>query len=189
MWGKGLRMWFELFAGIAVFQMTDKGADNKDGWINIKEYEDRFKREELNFGGKQYNPSDKKQRNDLLNAIINNASLLCTVKLLERRRNIIPPSLDYRVTKLGRRVDTWGYGDRPKIRKKLLFFFIEVVFRLKRYRKWITIAASCWTILNALKFFGAMFEGLRNDVFAVVSAIAIGVAFWWGQFFSSGGSE
>jgi hypothetical protein len=103
-----LRNWFELFAGMTVYRPKD-GTHVSDGWLNTKDVERRFSSENLRFGGRRYDASDTEQQNQLLDAIIHNAGLLCTLRLLERRHQLRPPSLDYRVTPLGRRIDAWGY--------------------------------------------------------------------------------
>jgi hypothetical protein len=175
MWGDSLRAWFELFAGVTVHRVTSPGPDNDDGWINASVFEDRFTREGLLFGGRPYDPSDSKQKNALLDAIIANASALCHVGLLERRRNISPPSLDYRVTKLGRRLDSFGYGGSPGLRKRLVFLCIAAYFRLRKYWKLVAIGAGGWALLNALKFYSVAFEWANGNVFALVSAIVTAV--------------
>jgi hypothetical protein len=191
MWGKNLCNWFELFAGIVVYKMTDNGPDNNEGWINITEFEKCFTRGQLTFAGNPYDPSDAKQRSALLDAIIAKAGLLCTVKLLERRRNIVPPSLDYRVTTFGRKVDSWGYGSHPGLRKKTFFFAIELFFRLKKHQKLVTFGTAGWAMLNAYKFYATTFEWLSNDLFAVVSACGIILLIWVVHFvkLAFGGTE
>lgn len=183
MWGDGLRQWFELFAGIAVYLMTEHGPDDNSGWINVTEFEKRFASERLRFAGKQYDAADEAQRNALLEAILRNASTLCSIKLLERRRRISPPSLDYRVSKLGRKVDGWGYGERPGVRKRAVFFAIEAFFRLKKHRKFVVFGAAGWAVLNAFKFYSAALEWLRSDLFAVISALVVAVLLWVGFLF------
>jgi len=185
MWGDNLRIWFELFSGIVVYRITNDGPDNNEGWININEFEKRFIRESLIFADKPYDPSNKKQRNALIDAIIHNASLLCEVKLLERPRNITPPSLDYRVTKLGRKIDAFGYGISPGFRKKTVFFIIYLYFWVKKYWKFVTIGTLGWTFINSFKFYTAMFGWLRNDLFAIISAIGIGFLVWFSYFLKS----
>jgi hypothetical protein len=175
MWGDSLRVWFELFAGVTVHRVTPTGPDNDDGWTNVSVFEDRFIRERLLFRGRPYDPSNGRQRNALLDAIIASASALCHVRLLERRRNISPPSLDYRVTNLGRRLDSFGYGRSPGLRKRLVFLCIAAYFRLRKYWKLVAIGAGGWAFLNALKFYSAAFEWVNGNVFALVSAIVTAV--------------
>ncbi len=175
MWGESLRVWFELFAGVTVHRVTPTGSDNDGGWINASLFEDRFARERLLFEGRPYDPSDSRQKNALLDAIIPNASALCHVGLLERRRNISPPSLDYRVTRFGRRLDSFGYAGSSGLRKRLVFLCIAVYFRLRKYWKLVAIGAGGWTLLNALKFYSAAFDWVNGNVFASVSAIVTAV--------------
>jgi hypothetical protein len=188
MLGESLRNWFELFSGIAVYHINDKGSDDNEGWININEFEKRFIRERLVFAGKPYDPSDNKQRNQLLNAIIYYASLLCEVKLLERQHKINPTSLEYRVTKLGRKIDKLGYGTNPGLRKRLIFAAIYRFFWIKKYWKIVSFGALGWAIINAYKFYSAAFNWISNDLFAVISALGIALLLWarhkigfWGQ--------
>jgi hypothetical protein len=173
MWGDNLRLWFDLFAGMVVYRGGQQQSPEEASWLNVKDIEGRFKRENLTFHGSKYNPSNLAQRNALLDAIISNASALCYVKLLERRRQIYPPSLDYRVSKLGRIVDRWRHRTTPGIRKRIFFFAVELFFRLKRYWKVIAIGATGWTILNAVKFYSAAWAWVSNDIFAAISAAVV----------------
>ena len=174
MLGNGLRQWFELFAGMVVYRGGEPTSGENVGWLEVDDIERRFKSENLAFGGKKYDSSDPKQKNALLEAILNNAAALCDVKLLERRRLLHPPSLAFRVTKFGRRVDNWGYGDKPGLRKRALFFLVELFFRAKRFWKLIAIFAAGWTLLNAGRFIGASWGWLSNDAFGFVSALVLG---------------
>ena len=183
MWGEGLRWWHEFFAGIAVFRVTADGNDDNEGWINASTCEDRFRRESILLDGRRYDPNDPKQRNQLLDAIISNAGILCHLKLLERRRQMTPPSLDYRVTKLGRKIDAWGYGEHTELRKKLLFFAFEAYLRGKKHWKVITVGAAGWGVVNAFKFYTTALDWIRNDLFSTVSALAMAGAFWVAHVF------
>lgn len=178
MWGNNLRLWFELFAGIVIYRPSTEGGHASDGWINPNDIEARFLKENLLFQGRLYAGTDGDQRNELLNAILNNAGALCAVKLLERRRQISPPSLDYRVTPIGRRVDNWGYGDKPGLRKRVLFFCIEASLRLRRHWRLVVIGTTGWSVLNAIKFYAAAMQWIRDDLFAVVSATFMLVLLW-----------
>jgi hypothetical protein len=181
MWGDGRRVWFELFAGMVVYRGGEPTTGENVGWLNVNDIEGRFRREQLTFQGRKYEPTDKQQKNALLEAIISQASALCYVRLLERRRQMDPPSLDYRVTRLGRRIDNWGYGDGAGFRKRAVFFLIEAFFRLKSYWKVIAIGAAGWALLNAFKFYGAVWSWAANDAFATVSAIVVAVVVWLGH--------
>lgn len=189
MWGDNYRKWFDLFAGIVVYRATEDAPGNDEGWVNVNEYEKMFSSDRLTFNGRPYTPSDTKQRNKLLEAILNNAGALCAVKLLERRRRIAPPSLDYRVTKFGRRVDAWGYGDKPGIRKRLFFFGVEAFFRLKKHWRLVTIGAACWGVINAIRFYGAALEWIRGDVFVAITALGVAVLIWLGALLGKGSSH
>lgn len=175
MWGDNLRLWFELFAGMAVHH---GGSALSDGWLSFNDIEGRFRRENITFNGSKYDPSDPAQQNALLEAFIRNAGALCFVRLLERRRKIVPPSLDYRVTTFGRVVNRWGYGTRPGFRKRLVFFVIEVFFRLLKFKKLVALGAAGWVMLNAVKFYGVAWDWLSQDVFATVSAVIVGLVIW-----------
>ena len=174
-------MWFELFAGMVVYRGGEPTTGENVGWLNVNDIEGRFKSEKLTYQGKKYDPGDAQQKNALLEAIIKQAGALCYVKLLKRRRQLHPPSLDYRVTPLGRRIDRWGYGDRPGIRKRAVFFLIEAFFRFKRYWKLVAIGAVGWSILNAAKFFGAAWSWISNDAFAAASAAVVAIIIWLGH--------
>ena len=178
MWGDNFRHWFELFAGMVVYRPGGTGEHVSDGWLNVDDIENRFWREKLLIQGRPYDANDQSQRNQLFGAILNNAAALCAAKLLERRRQIMPPSLDYRVTAVGRRIDNWGYGDKPGLRKRVLFFVIEAAFRLRRYWKFVAIGAAGWAALNAFKFYFAALQWLSNDLFALLSAACVTALLW-----------
>ena len=97
---------------------------------------------------------------------------------------MIPPSLDYRVTQIGRKVDSWGYGDQVKLRTRLTFFLIEVFFRAKKYRKVVILGAAGWAILNAYRFYVAAFDWLGGSAFALASAALIVFVLWLGHLLS-----
>jgi len=125
--GDDLRAWFELFDGMVVYRPRPGGGHVSDGWLNWSDIEGRFKSEKLTFAGKPYDPDDQVQRNALLESLINYAGTFVFLRLLKRRRLINPPSLDYKITPLGRRVGNWGYGSRPGFKKRT-FFFAAAVF-------------------------------------------------------------
>lgn len=181
MWGDGLRLWFQLLAGMVVYRGGEPTTGENTGWLNVNDIEGRFRSENLTFHGRKYDPTDKQQKNALLEAIINQAGALCYVRLLERRRQLLPPSLDYRVTRLGRRIDSWGYGDKAGFRKRAVFFAIEAFFRLKRYWKVVAIGAAGWALLNAFKFYGVVWSWAANDAFALVSALVVATFVWLGH--------
>jgi len=185
MWGNSLRYWFELFAGMAIFRPDAKGVHVNEGWINPNDIEARFLTERLLVQGRTYDGTDIHQRNQLFEDILRNAGVLCTARLLERRRQITPPSLDYRVTRFGRKIDNWGYGDKPGLRKRVVFFALETWFRLRPYWKLIAIGATGWGIINAFKFYSAAWQSIHNGFFALISAIFFSAALWLlNKFFS-----
>src|SRR5713226_6703952 len=118
MLGDDLCVWFEMFDGIVIYRPQPQGGHARDGWINWTDIENPFKNQKLTFMGQPYNPANEAQRNQLLDAIVSYAGIFVLFKLLERRRQISPPSLDYRLTALGRRVGNWGYGPKPGLKKK-----------------------------------------------------------------------
>jgi|SRR6185312_1146283 len=177
MWGDRLRYWFELFAGMAIYKSNATGGHVNDGWINPDDIESRFRVERLLVQGRAYDGADNNQRNQLFEAILNNAGALCTARLLERRRQITPPSLDYRVTPFGRKIDKWGYGDKPGLRKRAAFFALEAWFRLRRY-KLVAIGSAGWAAINAFKFYSAAWQWIHNDFFALISAVVIAALLW-----------
>ena len=180
MLGDDLRAWFELFNGIAIYRPAPRGGHVADGWLNWSDIENRFKSENLRFEGKPYDPSDQEKKERLLNAIINYAGALVACKLLERRRQIAPPSLDYRLTSFGQRVGNWGYGSKPGFKKRSLFFVLALGFRAYRFRKVITVGAVGWGVLNAFKFYAAAASWAEGLPFAAWSGAAVGVliAIW-----------
>jgi len=181
MFGDDLRVWFELFDGIVVYRPRPEG-HVADGWINPSDIEGRFKTEKLLFGGQPYDPTNSEQRDKLLDAIVSYAGAFVTCKLLERRRSMSPPSLDYRLTPFGRRVGNWGYGPRSGFRKRSLFFLLALGFRAYKFRKIITLGAVGWGILNAIKFYATVASWVEGLPFAAWSAagVAAAVALWIG---------
>jgi hypothetical protein len=171
MWGTNLRNWFEIFAGMTVSRVGDPSTEQ--GWLNWSDVERSFLLGGKTFNGQKYDPNNKAQRNDLLDGLIKYAGVLCEVKLLERRRQIDPPSLDYRVTRLGRRIDGWGYGPKPGFRKAAVFFAIEAFYRLKRFKGIIAVGAFGWAALNAARFYGYAAEWIDGTAFPVLSAFTI----------------
>lgn len=173
MLGDDLRTWFELFDGIVIYRPAPGGGHVADGWLNWSDIENRFKSERLRFAGRPYDPSDQEQHEKLLDAIINYAGALVTCKLLERRRKISPPSLDYRLTSFGRRVGNWGYGSTPGFKKRSLFFILALGFRVYRFRTVITVGAVGWGILNAFKFYAAAASWAEGMPFAAWSGAVV----------------
>jgi hypothetical protein len=148
----------------------------EQGWLNWSDVERSFLLGNKTIDGQRYDPNNKTQRNNFLDGLINHASVLCEMKLLERRRQIDPPSLDYRVTRLGRRVDGWGYGPKPGLRKSAVFFSIEVIYWVKRFKGIIAVGAFGWAALNAARFYGVAAQWIGGTAFPVLSALAIAAA-------------
>lgn len=180
MLGDDLRAWFELFNGIVIYRPVPGGGHMADGWLNWSDIENRFKSEQLRLEGKSYDPTSQEQHERLLNALINYAGALVTCRLLERRRQISPPTLGYRLTSFGRRVGNWGYGSKPGFKKRSLFFILALGFRAYRFRRIITIGAIGWGVLNAVKFFAAAASWAGGLPFAAWSGVMVGVlvAIW-----------
>ena len=180
MLGSHLRDWFELFDGFTVHRPKPGGGHESDGWLHWSDIEGRFKSGKLNFVGKQYDPTDNAQRELLLNAIVTHAGLFVTLRLLEKRRQINPISLDYRLTPFGRRVGNWGSGDKPGFNKSALFLLAAVALRAYRYKRVIAIGAAGWAVLNAVKFYGTAVSWASGLPFAAWSAAGVGavVAIW-----------
>ncbi len=175
MLGDDLRLWFELFHGIVVYRPLPGGGHSSDGWLNWSDIENRFKRENLTFEGKKYDPQNAEQQNQLLNALVKYASAFVTLRLLERRRQLVPPSLDYRVTSFGRRVGNWGYGTKPGFKKRAFFFIGAAFFRAYKFRWMIAIGAIGWGVLNAIRFYTTALDWVSHLPFASWSAALIAV--------------
>ncbi len=173
MLGDGLRNWFEIFTGIVVYRVEKSGPTNNDGWINVIEFEKRILRNKICFQGKIYDETDLKQKNALVDSLITYARVFCKFGLLECRRNMFPASLDYRVTKLGRRVDSWGYADKPGFRKRSLFFLVDLYYVVKKKWKIYTVLTLLWGVISSLKSYYAAFNWIRNDLFSFISAIFV----------------
>ena len=180
MLGDDLRAWFELFDGILIYRPQPDGGHPADGWINWSEIENRFKSQKLLFSGRPYDPTNQEQRGKLLDAIVNYAGVFVTCKLLERRRQLSPPSLDYRLTSFGRRVGNWGYGANAGFRKRSFFFVLALGLRAYRIRTVITVGAVGWGILNGVKFYATAVSWAEGLPCATWSAalVAAAVAIW-----------
>ena len=180
MLGNGLLAWFQLFHGVVIYRPASSGGHTADGWLNWSDIEQRFIREKLTFGGKPYDAQIDSQRDQLLDAIVDHANALVFCKLLEKRRQTHPPSLDYRVTPFGRCVGNWQSSTGPDFRQKLFFFCAALVFKALRLKKVIAIGALGWTAINAFRFYSQAASWLEHLSFAGVSAaiVAFMVAMW-----------
>lgn len=175
MLGDDLRNWFELFDGLLIYRPQPSGGHASDGWINWSDIEKRFTSQKLRFAGEPYDPKNEPQRNELLDAIVSYAGVFVRSKLLERRRQISPPSLDYRLTPLGRRIGNWGYGASPGFKKRAFFLLLALGLKAYKLRKVIVVGALGWAALNAVKFYTVATVWVGNMPFAAWSAAAIAV--------------
>ena len=182
MLGTDLRNWFELFDGLAVYRPTAAGGHAFDGWLNCTDIEDQFTSSKVTFAGARYEPTDQTQREKFLNVLIGYASTFVFLRLMERRRQMIPPSLDYKLTPLGRRVGNWGYGPRPGFKKQTFFFVAAVFLRTYKYKWLIAAGAAGWAVLNAFKFYAAAMSWAVALPFAAWSAVAVGALVALGVF-------
>jgi hypothetical protein len=191
MLGDDLRNWFELFDGLVVYRPQPSGGHVSDGWINWSDIENRFTSQKLRFAGAPYDPKNEPQRNRLLDAIVSYGSGFVWCKLLERRRQVSPPSLDYRLTPLGRRVSNWGYGPSPGFKKRTFFLLLALGLKAYKLRKVVAIGALGWAALNAVKFYTVATVWVGSLPFAAWSAAAIAaiVAGWLVIKAKVGGSE
>ena len=173
MLGDNLRIWFEMFEGIVVYVSPENGDHTSDGWINWTAIEHRFKNQKINFIGQPYTGGNSAQRNNLLDAIVCYSNIFVRYKLLEKRRQVLPVSLDYRLTSLGILVGKWGYGCNPGFRKQAFFFLFDLTLKFSRIRKVIALGAFGWAVLNAVKFYSVSLTWIHGPVFAIVSATLI----------------
>lgn len=161
--GDNLRHWFEIFAGATVHRGGVPTTPAELGWLNVKDVESCFRIDEhLNFDGRKYNPSDRRQKEALFDAIINNARALCFVRLLERRRRMSPPSLDYRVTAFGRWIDGWGYGSEPGFRKRAFFFTLDPFFWTVRHWKLVGIVSAVASFFGTMEFYSKAWKSMSQ---------------------------
>jgi len=163
--------WFNVFSGIVVYKVKPDGVSDNDMWININEYVKIFERDNLRLNGIPYEKETGREE-EVINAIIANAGILCDLGLLERNRGISPPRLDYRVTKKGRNFDQLRGKRFGEFRRKF-FFFRHVVFqRLKKYKRVITVAAFLMAALNAVKFYSLALTWI-SDGWVLITSVVI----------------
>ena len=180
MLGSDLRAWFELFDGMVVYRPKPGGGHESDGWLNWSDIESRFKSNRVLFGGKPYDPTDHVQREKIVDAIVGYANTFVLLRLLEKRRTLNPPSLDYQLTPFGRKVGNWGYGDKPGLKKTAVFLLAALGLRLYKYKGVIALGAAGWAALNAFKFYSAAMSWVGGLPFAIWSAAfaAVVIAIW-----------
>ena len=180
MLGSDLRAWFELFDGMVVYRPKPGGGHESDGWLNWSDIESRFKSNRVLFGGKPYDPTDHVQREKIVGAIVGYANTFVLLRLLEKRRTLNPPSLDYQLTPFGRKVGNWGYGDKPGLKKTAVFLLAALGLRLYKYKGVIALGAAGWAAFNAFKFYSAAMSWVGGLPFAIWSAAfaAVVIAIW-----------
>ena len=175
MLGESMVLWFDVFSGIVVYKVEAKGVTDNDGWINVDEYIKIFERRKLRLNGIPYERESGREE-ELINAIIRNAGVLCNLGLLERNRGINPARLEYRVTKKGRKFDQLRGAKFGEFRRKFFFFRQAVFQRLKKYKVVITVAASLMAVVNAAKFTSLALNWISDAwVFITSSVILVGV--------------
>ena len=145
-------------------------SDNEK-WININEYIKIFERNKLRLNGKPYEKGMEREE-ELTNAIITNAGILCELGLLERNRGIKPPRLEYRVTKNGRKFDQLRGSKLGEFRRKLFLFSRALIQRVKKYKGIVTIAAFLMAIINAVRFYSLALNWASETWVYITSFVA-----------------
>jgi hypothetical protein len=172
MLGESMIPWFDIFSGIIVYKIKDDGVSDNDKWINIDEYIKIFERGKLRLNGKPYEKGMGREE-ELTNAIITNAGILCELGLLERNRGTNPPRLEYRVTNKGRKFDQLRGSKLGELRRKL-FFFRRVVFqRIKKYKSIVTVAAFLMAVVNAIRFYSLALTWISDAWVFIASAVML----------------
>jgi len=178
MLGDNMIPWFDIFSGIVIYKVENDGASDNDNWININEYIKIFGRSKLRLNGRPYQKGTGRDE-ELTNAIITNAGILCELGLLERNRGINPPRLEYRVTKKGRKFEQLLGSKLGEFRRKLFFFSRVVIQRLKKYKGIVTFAAFLMAVVNAVRFYSlALTWASEGWVFVTSLAVLLGVAIY-----------
>lgn len=171
MLGESMVPWFDVFSGIIVYEVKPDGVSDNDMWINVDEYIKIFERRKLRLNRIPYE-KEMGREEELTNAIITNAGILCDLGLLERNRGINPPRLEYRVTKKGRKFDQLRGTKFGEFRRKFFFFRHAVFQRLKKYKGVITVAAFLMAVLNAAKFYSLALTWI-SDVWVFITSVVI----------------
>jgi len=183
---RGLKMlgdsyipWLSLFSRMVIYTIKNDGSSNdNDGFINIDDFAKCFEREKLSLSGIPYAKGQEREE-ELMKAIIHNAGVLCELGLMERKRGISPPRLEYRVTSKGRNYDGLSHQKIGLIRCKLFFFRHCMWQRIKKYKAIITVAAFGMTIVNAVRFYNLAFTWISESALALASLIGILVNIAW----------
>jgi hypothetical protein len=98
MLGDYMLPWFDLFSGVASFPTGTSAENSVQGWVNINDYIRIFENNNAILNGTPYRISDNRKE-ELTDAIIHHANILCQFGLLEKKRGSYPPRLEYRITK------------------------------------------------------------------------------------------
>ncbi len=177
--------WLSLFSEMVIYKIQDDGTSNDNsGFINIDDFAKRFEREKLSLSGIPY-AKDQGREEELMEAIIHNAGVLCELGLMERKRGMIPPRLEYRVTSKGRKYDRLAHGKIGLIRCKLFFFGHCMWQRIKKYKAIISVAAFCMAVVNAVRFYNLAFTWVSESALAIASVIGLLITLVWVTYASS----
>ncbi len=152
MLGDNMIPWFDIFSEIVVYKIEKDGVSNNDNWVNINEHIKKFEHSKLRLNGKPYQKGTGREE-ELADAIITNAGILCELGLLERNRGMNPTRLEYRVTKKGRKFDQLRGAKFGEFRRKLFFFARASIQQLKKYKGIVTFAAFLMAVVNAARFY------------------------------------
>ncbi|MEP1741290.1 MAG: hypothetical protein ABJI92_18525 [Kangiellaceae bacterium] len=171
--------WLSLFSGMVIHKIQDDGtSNNNDGFINIDDFAKRFEQGKLSLCGIPYEKGQGREE-ELMEAIIHNAGVLCELGLMERKRGIIPPRLEYRVTLKGLKYDGLTHSKFGLLRCKLFFFGHCMWQRIKKYKAIITVAAFGMAIVNAVRFYNLAFTWVSEYALALVSLIGLLITLAW----------
>ncbi|ATI03064.1 MULTISPECIES: hypothetical protein [Cycloclasticus] len=177
--------WLSLFAGVVIYKIQDDGASNDNGgFINIDDFAKRIELERLSLSGIAYEKGQGREE-ELMEAIIHNAGVLCELGLMERKRGMVPPRLEFRVTPKGRKYDSLAHGKIGLIRCKLFFFSHCMWQRIKKYKAIITVAAFCMAVVNAVRFYNLAFTWISESTLALASIIGLFITVAWAAYASS----
>ncbi len=171
--------WLSLFAGIVTYKIGEDGQpDNNEGFINIDEYIRIFEQRKLSLGGTPYE-KDADREEELVEAIIHNAGVLCQLGLMERKRGILGARLEYRVTTKGRKLDALSLSKFGLFRCKLFFLSRCLWQRIKKYKILITGAAFGMAIVNAARFYNLAFTWASEAMLAFATVVSlVGILVW-----------
>jgi hypothetical protein len=171
--------WLSLFSGMVIYKIQDDGiSNNNGGFINIDDFAKRFEQEKLTLSGIPYEKRQGREE-ELMEAIIHNAGVLCELGFMERKRGTIPPRLEYRVTFKGRKYDSLAHRKIGLLRCKLFFFGHCMWQRVKKYKAIITVAAFGMAIVNAVRFYNLAFTSVSESALALASLIGLLITLAW----------